>query len=250
MFKQKEILGTKLHFLTYQEIISLVNESIQSKVILNILYVNFYITFRAEKDSILKDILNNEIFSIPDGVGIYIASKILYPDFKIKEVITGTDLYYRILKIANENNWKLFFLGGSSNASACIAKKLETSYPSVVFVGAINREKYKEIDIVNTINKSNPDIIFIGLGTPEQEYWLKRNSDKLVKSVRICCGSGIEFISGAKPRAPYLMRKIGLEWLFRLFVEPRRLWKRYLIGIPVFVFKILFLKVKLTLKKE
>lgn len=228
----------------------MISETINSKGILNILNVNSYITLRATKDNILKDILNNVIFSLPDGAGIYLASKLLYPNFEKYEVITGTDLYYKILEFSNENHLKIFFLGGSDKASSSIDDKLKSSFPNIEFAGAVNREKYKEIDIIDIINKATPDFIFIGLGTPEQEYWLKSNTDKLVKSVRICCGSGIEFMSGVKKRAPLWMQKIGLEWLFRLLIEPKRLWKRYLIGIPVFVFKILFLKVKLTLKKE
>ena len=94
------------------------------------------------------------------------------------------------------------------------------------------------------------DILMVALGTPYQEEWIFQYKDKINVAVIIAVGSGLDFLAGVKKRAPLWMREIGLEWMYRLFQETKRLWKRYLIGIPVFVFNIVLLKVKLMLKKE
>jgi N-acetylglucosaminyldiphosphoundecaprenol N-acetyl-beta-D-mannosaminyltransferase len=88
----------------------------------------------------------------------------------------------------------------------------------------------------------------IGLGTPYQEYWLSSYSKEIDIPVQLCIGSGIEFLSGLNKRAPRILIKFGLEWLHRLIMEPKRLWKRYIIGIPLFTFKVLIIKIKLMLK--
>ena len=93
------------------------------------------------------------------------------------------------------------------------------------------------------INASKADILLIGMGTPKQDYWLWKYYQELHVPVMMTVGAGIRFLSGEKRRAPKVLRKAHMEWLFRLFQEPRRLWRRYLLGIPKFMFYILLQKV-------
>jgi N-acetylglucosaminyldiphosphoundecaprenol N-acetyl-beta-D-mannosaminyltransferase len=89
------------------------------------------------------------------------------------------------------------------------------------------------------ITDAAPDILFVGLGTPKQEYWIHENHQRLGIPISIGIGASIDFVSGMVRRAPAWMQKTGGEWLFRLFVEPRRLWKRYLVGNPRFMYQVL-----------
>ena len=93
-------------------------------------------------------------------------------------------------------------------------------------------------------------MLLVALGTPYQEEWISENKDKINIPIVIAIGSGLYFLSGTIKRAPKWMRNIGLEWFYRLFQEPKRLWRRYIIGIPIFVFNIIVIKVKLLFKKE
>ena len=103
---------------------------------------------------------------------------------------------------------------------------------------------------MNEINASNSDILFLGLGSPYQEKFISLYGKILNVPLQIAIGSGIEFLSSVRKRAPLMLQRLGLEWLFRLLNEPKRLWKRYLIGIPVFMFKVLCYKVRLLLNKS
>ena len=121
-------------------------------------------------------------------------------------------------------------------------------YPDIIISGAIPRDTSFDKEIVEKKRISNSDILFIGLGTPFQELWLSKFNNTIDIPVQIAVGSGIDFISGNIKRAPKIMQKLGFEWLFRLFIEPKRLWKRYILGIPIFIFQLLLFKLKLVFK--
>lgn len=231
------------------DVISLITESIQAKRTINIGYINTNVFLKCLKNEELNSQINKFLL-IPDGVGLYLASKILYGEDGLIERLVTTDLWYRLLEKANENRYKIFFLGGSVKAASALEKRINTSFPNIINTGVIDRDSYNNNEVINKLNKSNSDILFVGLGTPLQENWISQYSGKVNIPVQIAVGSGIDYISGNYKRAPFVLRKIGFEWFYRLLNEPKRLWKRYIIGIPVFVFKILCYKVRLLLNKS
>lgn len=91
------------------------------------------------------------------------------------------------------------------------------------------------MDAVHVVNQAKPDILFVGLGSPKQELWVHRYWDRLACTVAVCCGAAIDYAAGVKPRAPLWMQRAGLEWLWRLAHEPRRLWRRYLVDDVAFL---------------
>lgn len=234
---------------TRNDLISFIIESLQSKKTINIGYINANVFVQSRKDKQLKSQID-KLFLFPDGVGLYLTSKFLYGKDGLKERIVTTDLWFELLKIANEKRYKMFFLGGSFEAASVLKDKIKTSFPNIFITGVIDRDSYNNYEVIRILNKSNADILFVGLGTPLQENWICENSNKISIPVQIAVGSGIDYISGNYKRAPLVLRNIGLEWFYRLIKEPRRLWKRYLIGIPVFMFKIICFKVRLLLNKS
>ena len=174
-------------------------------------------------------------------------SKFLYGKNGLRERINGTDLYYKILDMAEKKSYGIFFFGGSEKAANSLESQVRKLYPNLVVKGILPRNLNLEEKMLNEINSSKSDILFLGLGTPYQEKWIATFGQKCNIPIQIAVGSGIDFIAGTYKRAPKLMRLLGLEWLFRLFLEPKRLWKRYLIGIPHFVF--LIIKQKYSLEK-
>jgi len=234
-----KILDLEIENYNYDEILNIIKENISLRRHLSITYINAYIALTAQKNSFLKNDLNQFNFLYSDGVGIYWASKFLYSINGLKERISATDLNIRIFKFAQKNKFKIFLFGGGEKAVDATSKNLEKKNAKSSIVGIIERDLSFNEQILEKINQSNADIIFLGLGTPYQEKWIATLGKKCNIPIQIAVGSGIDFLSGTYQRAPKVMQNIGMEWLFRLFLEPKRLWKRYLLGIPHFLVLIL-----------
>ncbi len=236
----------KINNISINEIISIVDFTIKNKKKIKIFYINQNVFDLSFKNNKLLEIFNNG-YLIPDGIAFFTALKLKNLTSKIYRHIS-TNIWEAIIKHAIEKNYSTFFFGGHAQVKKL--KILRERFKGLLINGVINGYNIDIKDAVDLINKFDTDILFVGLGTPIQEYFISNYSESLNVKVIIAVGSAIDFFTNYTKRAPLWMQKIGLEWFFRLLIEPRRLWKRYLIGIPVFVFKILFLKVKLTLKKE
>lgn len=242
------ILGVNILNTSYEEITSLVEKKIEEKEKFSFHNVNASIILRYCKDESFKNSLNSFSALLCDGIGVYSASKLLYGREGLKERITGTDLYYYILNLASKKKLKCFFFGGSEEAVKKLPETLHKNFPDLLISGILPRETQFKSETIEKIKTSGADILFLGLGTPYQEEWIERYFNSIDITIQIAMGSGIEFISGVKKRAPSFFRKAGLEWVYRIYLEPGRLWKRYIFGIPIFMFKIILLKVKLLFK--
>ena len=243
-----KILDLEIKSYGYKEILKTIVSCSSTRKYFSFLNINAYIAVAARKDESLRNDLNQFSALYSDGIGIYFASKFLYGRSGLAERINGTDLYYKILDLAEKNNYGLFLFGGTENAAMNLEANLRELYPKLIIKGVIARKLCFDENILNEINSSNSDILFLGLGTPYQEKWIATFGKKTNIPIQIAAGSGIDFLSGVYKRAPEMLRKLGLEWLFRLFSEPKRLWKRYLLGIPHFVF--LIIKQKLFTKES
>lgn len=229
---------------SYDEVVSLIHEKILKREIFTFLNVNAHILNEAEKDEGLAKNLEMLSGIFPDGIGVYIASKILYGKLGLEQKITGTDLYYKILEYAEKNNRKIFFFGGGKEAAEKLELELKKKHPKLKIGGIIQREtKFTDLTVAN-IRSTNSDILFVGLGSPFQEDWLAKYSTQVNVPVQIAMGSGIEFLSGNYKRAPKFFQTFGLEWFYRFLNEPVRLWKRYFLGNPYFLFRIILQKLK------
>jgi N-acetylglucosaminyldiphosphoundecaprenol N-acetyl-beta-D-mannosaminyltransferase len=137
--------------------------------------------------------------------------------------------------------YRHYLLGGAPGVPEQLAQALDKACPGIDIVGTHSppfRPTTPEEDaaIIENINQAAPDVLWVGLGTPKQEMWMHRHRDKLRVPVMIGVGAAFDFLSSRKRQAPVWMQDRGLEWLFRLVQEPRRLWKRYLVGGSEFVF--------------
>jgi bacterial polymer biosynthesis proteins, WecB/TagA/CpsF family len=235
------ISGLNIDNLTYDELLDIIDSTIKNNKKITIAYPSINILNRIQKDNALKEKLLKFDVIFSDGVGIYIASKFLYGKKGLKCVTKGTDLYFKILEYANKNNLKMFFYGGLKNAGLQLSSVLKNTYPDIINCG-IYPDEWDISDVIHKINISKPDILLVGLGTPTQEYLSSDNSANLNVNVMLTIGNGINYISGYMKRAPKWMLRLQLEWLYRLSYEPGRLWKRYLLGIPVFLYRVLLFK--------
>lgn len=239
------ILGLNITNSSYDEIINILSEKILAKGKFTFHNINASILLKYLKDNEFRKSLNSFTCLYGDGVGIYSASRFLYGKKGLKQRVNGTDLYYRILEFSDSKKLKCFFYGGSAEAAELLPEILEKKYPGITVAGIIPRSDKSDEETLKQIRDSSSDILFAGLGTPLQENFIAQYSDSLNVTVQIAVGSGLEFISGAKKRAPRIFLKLGIEWIYRIYLEPLRLWKRYFFGIPAFIFKVIIFKLKL-----
>ena len=195
-------------------------------------------------------IINSDFYSvchnadlvIPDGISIIHLLKLKY---KIRLTrITGNELFELILSIGNEITLKVAFVGSTGKVIEKLKNKVSIDYPGCKIVAAIspsynfeNNEEENDKVLQQLIN-SEPDVLFLALGNPRQELWLNKYKEQIGSKLNVGVGAVFDFYTGHKRRSPKLFQKLALEWAWRLFQEPRRLSKRYLIqGIPFYIKK-------------
>lgn len=179
-----------------------------------------------------KRILNNAKLALPDGIGVILASKLLGKGMKGR--ITGVDLVNKLCEVVAEKPITVGFLGGGPGIADKTAECLVEKYSGlkVILIQSGNPNE----STVKLINK-NIDILFVAFGSPKQELWISDNLERLPVKVAIGVGGAFDFISGETRRAPVWIRNIGLEWLFRLIIQPWR-WRRQ-VALAKFVFLVL-----------
>ena len=179
-----------------------------------------------------------------DGVGLDLASKILYGQ-RFPANLNGTDLTPQILA-GLPSGTRIFLLGSAPGVAKVAQQALSTLHPTLRFVGAADGffSRDAEPELVRKIVVAETQLVLIGMGQPRQELWAARNRDA-VGAVLLCVGAFLDFTAGEVRRAPRWIRRLRLEWMFRLAHEPRRLMRRYLIGNAAFVLRVLHQRVSL-----
>lgn len=226
---------------TQDQVLKLVNRNLEDKSSILLTYMNQHCYNIYSSNNMYRELIGSHFNVYLDGIGIYFTLKLL--KFKNVERFNGTDLIDKIFQLYSEKKTKLYLLGGAFSPKfvnkKCYEKKITLSGYHTGF--------FKEEDLpslVQVIINSGAEALVIGMGVPQQEIIAKKISE--ITSIQIihCVGGYFEFYFGAKKRIPKLFRTSGFEWLTRLVQEPKRLWKRYLVGIPVFVFRIIRMKFK------
>jgi len=207
--------------------------------------INAYSYNIAKKNKLFEEALIKSDILLPDGVSIVMACKWLKAKYQPKKRITGWDLFTFEMKRLNEKGGKCLFMGSNEKVLELIKKRAKNEYPNIIletysppFKDNFNEEENNMM--INTINQVNPDLLWIGMTAPKQESWLYSNWNKL----NIHCHTGtigavFDFYAGTISRAPISWQNHSLEWLFRLLKEPHRMWKRYIIGNPLFIYNII-----------
>lgn len=155
--------------------------------------------------------------------------------------VYGPELMQEICAVSVKNGYKNYFYGSSADVLNKLRDKLSKKYPGLIISGVFSppfRPLTREEDdkIVEDINNSNPDIVWVGLGSPKQDLWMHEHRQRINASVMVGVGAAFDFLAGTKPQAPAWIRNSGFEWLFRLITEPKRLWRRYLIDSSLFIY--------------
>jgi len=239
MIKKYKIFEILFSDLSYYDIIDLMNDSIINQKKISIGYCTAHILNLEYSNTTYRNFLNSFNYLQIDGIGTYLASKIIYGKKCFHKKITGSDLYPLMIKTGIKKGWRFYFIGGKNILLNVISYHL----PHLNIAGICNGFDFNTDEIINEINSKKVNILIVGLGAPKQEEWIINNIDRLSANVVIAVGGGIKVFTGTKKRGPKFIQMIGLEWLVRLCYEPVRLWRRYIFGIPLFVFRVIRMKV-------
>ncbi len=231
---------TEEKFLDYPLFTKSLNDlPLRSSLLVNT--INQYSFCMANEDLGFRESLKMSDVLLPDGISVVAAEYMLTG--KVIKKISGADLHQHLLKDLNAKGGSCFYLGSSEQTLDKIKDKMAKEYPNVR-VGTYSPPFKKEFTveendaIIDAINAFEPDVLFIGMTAPKQEKWAYANK-KRINSKMICTvGAVFDFYAGTVKRPNHIMVDLGLEWLGRLINEPKRLWKRYLVYGPVFVWLI------------
>ena len=222
----------------------------EGKVLINTIYAYSYVV--AQRDDFFAKALVNCDYLMPDGASIVMACRWLKAKSQPKERIAGWDLFAFEMqrlegrgKMDDERRLRVMFLGSSEKVLGLIRKRASVDYPNleVVTYSPPYKQQFSDEDnqaMIQAINDASPDLLWIGMTAPKQEKWAYQHWDEL--DINCHCGTigaVFDFYAGTSKRAPLWWQEHSLEWLFRLLMEPRRLWRRYLIGNPLFLWNII-----------
>jgi len=233
---KEKVLGFDVISYDSERLIDNIFEDYSNNKQLFIVNINPEIIVSNYKDEQVKNIFNAQKYQIPDGSGIVWASK--KKDGKIKERITGIDLMQKICEESQKYNSKIYLYGGKKGIAEKAKEELKKQYTNINVVGTLDGYS-DEKEAIEDIKNKEPDIIFVGIGSPKQEEFIIKNKDKL-KSAKILMpvGGSFDVISKTKKRAPKWMINYNIEWLYRLLKEPQRIIRQ------VKLFKYMFLIIK------
>jgi N-acetylglucosaminyldiphosphoundecaprenol N-acetyl-beta-D-mannosaminyltransferase len=235
----EELLGVPVHAMTMAEVLAAIDESIERQGRLRIAVVNAAKVVNMRRDRRLgQDVLSSDIV-LADGMAVVWASRLL--GHPLPERVAGIDLMLGMLERGNRRGYSVYCLGATRAVLERVVSHIGADYPNVRVVGA--RDGYftaaEEPTIAAEIRASGADILFVAMTSPKKEHFLARWGDRLCVPVCHGVGGSFDVLAGQVQRAPERWQRLGLEWLYRVKQEPRRLWKRYLVTNTLFCLMVL-----------
>lgn len=222
-----ELLGCPIDILTMAETVNLATEAMRNRKRLQHVALNVAKLVNMRSDPILKaDVMGSDLVGI-DGMGIVLAARCF--SIPVKERVAGVDLFMEILATCAAQQFRPFFLGATPEVLRRAMEKAHEQFPALQFAGS--KDGYfgpeQEAAVVEQIIQSKADCLFIGMPTPRKERFLSHHRDRLGVPFIMGVGGSFDVLAGHVQRAPASMQSLGLEWLYRIYQEPRRMWWRY-----------------------
>lgn len=227
--KTCNVLGVNINVTNMKDTVKIITENLEDIKGNYICVSNVHTTVMSYEDKNYRDIQNSGFMALPDGKPLSIVSK--KRGFKEAERVTGPDLMEEIFKISEEKGYRHYFYGSTQETLDILKKKLLDKYPNMRIVGMYSPPfrrltKDEDREIIESINSSNTDFIWVGLGAPKQEIWMSKHKES-INGLMLGVGAGFDYHAGNISRAPKWMQNMSLEWLYRLSQDPKRLIKRY-----------------------
>ncbi|EOU2042855.1 glycosyltransferase [Clostridium perfringens] len=239
MEKRVKFLNTYVDSLTMNDTIKYIEKSIINKECIQHVVINAGKINLMQKDKELTKIINECPLINADGQSIVWASKFL--GNKLPERVAGIDIFINLIKLASEKGYKPYFFGAKDEVVKKVVKTFKETYPNLNIAGYRNgyfTDEESEV-IAKDIRDSGADMLFVAFSSPKKEYWIKENMEIMKIPFAMGVGGSFDVIAGKTKRAPKWMQKYGLEWFFRFIQEPKRMFRRYIIGNLKFTFLVL-----------
>ncbi|MBN1337345.1 MAG: WecB/TagA/CpsF family glycosyltransferase [Deltaproteobacteria bacterium] len=227
-----EILGIRIHVVDQAATLDRIAGFIEEGQPHHVVTVNPEFVEAARTDAAFRQVLERADLCVADGVGLLMASR--WQGRPLPERVTGTDSVVRIAERSAHAGWRLFFLGAAPGVAERAAGRLQARFPGMVVAGTHpgSPDPEEEDEIVQRVRNARPDILFVAWGAPRQDLWIARHLDRLGVPACMGVGGAFDFHAGIVRRAPLLVQRAGMEWLFRLGLQPQR-WRRML-ALPRF----------------
>jgi N-acetylglucosaminyldiphosphoundecaprenol N-acetyl-beta-D-mannosaminyltransferase len=230
-----DLYGLPVCSLTMDQMVAWLVDGAQKRQPVNVEALNAGKVVALRKDPVLRDSLKQADAILPDGQSIVWASHILGQ--RVPERVPGIDLMEATLAAAEARGFSAFLLGARDDVLQRAVRNIKKRHPSLKIAGAHHGyfDEHDEPEIVELINSSGADFLYLGISSPKKEMWAARHTRSLGVSVVLGVGGSFEVLAGDIRRAPQRMRRWGMEWLYRFLNEPGRMWRRYLVGNAVFI---------------
>ena len=224
-----EILKTNINLTNMSETIKYIGGHLDDLRGKYICVSNVHTTVMSYENEEYRKIQNSAAMALPDGAPLSSYSR--RRGYKQAQRVTGPDLMLELFAVSREKGYRHYFYGATEETLQSMRKVIERDYPGMEIAGMYappfrTLTPQEDAEIIEKINNSRPDFIWIGLGAPKQEEWMYQHMGQL-QGVLIGVGAGFDYLAGYIKRAPHWMQKMSLEWLYRLLQDPRRLWRRY-----------------------
>lgn len=232
------MLGLPVSVITFREWIAHIAEWMREDVPRHVCTINPEMIMIARRDPVFRAVLKRADLTVPDGIGLLLAAR--WKGRRLPERVTGSDSVPMIAAEAAKQGWLLFLLGAAPGVAQQAGDVLRRDHPTIQIVGIYGGSPApeEEDEIVARVNASGADILFVAYGAPEQDKWIARNLPRLQVKMAMGIGGTLDFIAGIIPRAPLLMQRLGIEWLYRLYLQPWRI--KRMMRLPRFVLAVLF----------
>ena len=233
-----DVLGVRVSAINMPQALDTIDEWITTGARRYVCVTGVHGVMESRRDSQLQEIHNRAGLVTPDGMPLVWWTK--SSGWTHTRRVYGPDLLLACCDRSIATGYRHFFYGGEAGVADLLARRLSARFPGLAIAGTYTPPfrpltKTEDADVVQRINESCADIVWVGLGTPKQEYWMAEHLNRIDAPVMIGVGAAFDIHAGLKKQAPLWMQQSGLEWSFRLATEPRRLWKRYFYNNPAFV---------------
>ena len=239
MIEPIKILGVPVHPMTMVEAVDSLEQRMLAGEQTFVVTANAEIIMMCQEDASYNDIISHKAeLVLPDGAGAVWAGRHL--GYNVPERVAGFDLYNQLLALSAKKGYKSYFFGGSPGVAEAAKVKSEELYPGVQIVGCHNGY-FTDADvpgIIEEINNSGAEMLFVALGAPKQEKWILDHREELKPRILMGIGGSFDVLAGKMERAPKWMQDASLEWAFRLYKQPRRFMR--MLALPKFALKVIF----------
>jgi N-acetylglucosaminyldiphosphoundecaprenol N-acetyl-beta-D-mannosaminyltransferase len=237
-----DVLGVGVSAINMDTALEVIDRWITAGVHQYVCVTGVHGVMESQRDETLREIHNAAGLVTPDGMPLVWLSRL--NGWRNTSRVYGPDLMLEVCDRSLATGYRHFFYGGQEGVPEQLAERLQKRFPGLIVAGTYSPpfrrlSTAEDEEVVQRINETKPDIVWVGLSTPKQERWMAQHVGRLSAAVLIGVGAAFDFHAGLKRQAPRWMQRNGLEWFFRLLNEPRRLWRRYLVNNPLFVWQTL-----------